>query len=174
MPPCRSRWPSCSSPLRPTPRTPLVERVVIARSQFLQPETLLFYVSTKAGDRYDELRLRDDFRRLWNTGFLDDLRLDVKDGATGKIATFTVQERKRVQVVDYRGHRAVSTSAIEDRLKEKELALRLDGFYDPARARRVEAEIQALLLEKGRPFAAVKHEARSLGAAAVQVSFTID
>jgi outer membrane protein insertion porin family len=152
----------------------VVERVEVQQNQFLPADTLLFYVSTRAGERYDELRLRDDFRRLWNTGFLDDLRLDVRDGATGKIATFVVQERKRVQIVDYRGHQAVSTGAIEDRLKEKEAGLRLDGFYDPSRARRVEGEIRALLLEKGRPFATVRHDVKSLGAAAVQVSFTVD
>ena len=94
-----------------------VERVEVLRSQFLQAETLLFYVSTKAGERYDPLRLKDDFRRLWDTGFLDDLRVDVADGASGKIVTFTVQERRRVQVVDYRGSKTLSTSAIEDELK---------------------------------------------------------
>ena len=50
--------------------TALIERIEIARNQYLQSETLLFYISTKAGDRYDELRLREDFRRLWDTGFL--------------------------------------------------------------------------------------------------------
>ncbi len=153
---------------------PLVERVEVQQNQFLPAETLLFYVSTKPGDRYDELRLKDDFRRLWNTGFLDDLRLDVSDGERGKVATFVVRERRRVQVVDYRGHKAVSTSAVEDRLKEKEAALRLDNFYDPAKARRVESEIKALLVEKGRPFATVRHDVKALGGAGVQVSFVID
>jgi outer membrane protein insertion porin family len=152
----------------------VVERVEIQQNQFLPAETLLFYVSTRPGDRYDELRLKDDFRRLWGTGFLDDLRLEVRDGATGKVATFLVQERKRVQVVDYRGHEAVSTSAIEDRLKEKELALRLDNFYDPAKARRVESEIRAMLVDKGRLFATVRHDVKALGGAGVQVSFVID
>ena len=55
---------------------PLVDRVDIQSNQYLQKETLLFYISTKAGDRYDERRLKDDFRRLWETGFLDDLSLD--------------------------------------------------------------------------------------------------
>ena len=36
---------------------PLVERVEITNNQFLQTETLLFYVSTKPGDRYDERRV---------------------------------------------------------------------------------------------------------------------
>src|SRR4029450_12111083 len=149
---------------------PVVERVTVAQNQFLPADSLLFYVSTKAGDRYDELRLREGFRRLGRTGFLDDLRLDVQDGATGKVVTFLVQERKRVQVVDYRGNRAVSRSAIEGRLKEKDAAVRLDSFYDAARARRVESLIRELLAAKGRPFATVRHEARSLGGAAGQLT----
>ena len=58
---------------------PVVERVEISRNQFLSAETLLFYISTKAGERYDQLRLREDFRRLWDTGFVDDLSIDVRD-----------------------------------------------------------------------------------------------
>ena len=51
--------------------------VDVQGGQFLQKETLLFYVSTKPGERFDERRLKDDFRRLWDTGFLDDMRVDV-------------------------------------------------------------------------------------------------
>ena len=54
----------------------LVERVDILNNQFVQKETLLFYISTKPGERYDERRLKEDFRRLWDTGFLDDLTLE--------------------------------------------------------------------------------------------------
>jgi outer membrane protein insertion porin family len=152
----------------------IVERVDVRENQFLQKETLLFYVSTKAGDRYDEKRLKDDFRRLWDTGFLDDLLLDVKDGAKGKLVTFVVQERRRIQIVDYRGSKVLTTSTIEDKLKEKDAAIRIDTFYDVAKTRRAEQVIRDLLVEKGRPFGTVKHDAKSVGGAGKQVSFVID
>ena len=60
----------------------------------------------------------DDFRRLWDTGFLDDLLLDVRDGPRGKTVTFVVRERKRIQIVDYRGNKSLTTSTIEDELKK--------------------------------------------------------
>ena len=84
---------------------PLVDRVEIQNNQYLQKETLLFYISTKAGERYDERRLKDDYRRLWETGFLDDLILDVRDSPQGKLVVFKVVERKRIQIIDYRGAR---------------------------------------------------------------------
>jgi outer membrane protein insertion porin family len=152
---------------------PIVERVEITRNQYLQKETLLFYVSTKPGDRYDERRVKDDFRRLWDTGFLDDLSVEVLDGKKGKIVVFTVSERKRIQIVDYRGSKALTTSNIEDELKKRDVALRIDTFYDLAKARRVESVIKEMLEAKGRPFGEVKHEAKTVGGAGMQVSFII-
>ncbi len=153
---------------------PLVEQVEIQGNQFLQKETLLFYVSTKPGDRYDERRLKDDFRRLWETGFLEDLTLEVRDGTKGKTVVFNVSERKRIQIVDYRGSKELTNTNIEDELKKKDAQLRLDTFYDLAKARKVEAIIRDMLQEKGRPFATVKHDAKVVGGSGYQVSFIID
>jgi outer membrane protein insertion porin family len=153
---------------------PIVERVEILNNQYLQAETLLFYVSTKAGDRYDPERLKKDFHRLWDTGFLDDLVLEVVDGQNGKIVRFRVVERKRIQIVDYRGSKELSTSNIEDALKENDAQIRIDTFYDPAKARRVCAIIEAGLHAKGRPFGKCTHETKSIGGAGQQLSFIID
>lgn len=153
---------------------PVVALVDVQGNQFLQRETLLYYVSTKPGDRYDERRLRDDFRRLWDTGFLEDMVLDVRDTPRGKAVVFQLRERKRVQVIDYRGSKVLTTSNIEDELKKKEVALKIDSFYDLGKARRVEGVIKQMLVDKGRPFGTVKHDAKAIGSSGTQVSFVID
>ena len=167
-------WPKDACSASADGEAPLVESVEMLNTQFLQKDTLLFYVSTKAGDRYDERRLRDDFRRLWDTGFLDDLVVESRDGRTGKVVTFRVSERKRVQIVDYRGSKVLTASAIEDELKKRELALKVDTFYDPAKARRVESVIKDMLDQRGRPFGKVKHDPKPIGGAGLQVSFVVD
>ena len=156
------------------PNAPVVERVDIVRNQFLDKETFLFYVSTKPGDRYDEKRLKDDFRRLWDTGFVEDLLLDVRDGAKGKIVTFVVSERRRIQIIDYRGSKALTTTTIEEELKKREAEIKIDTFYDIGKARRVESILREMLAAKGRPFAVVKHDAKSVGGAGLQLSFVVE
>jgi outer membrane protein insertion porin family len=153
---------------------PVVERVEILNNQYVQKETLLFYISTKPGERYDEKRLKEDFRRLWETGFLDDLTLEALDSPAGKVIRFRVQERARIQIVDYRGSKDLTTTNIEDELKKREAQLRIDTFYDPAKARKVEAIIKEMLAQKGRPFATVKHDSKRIGGAGTQVSFIVD
>ena len=68
----------------------MIERIEVANNQFLQKETLLFYIATKPGEPFDERKLREDFKRLWDTGFLDDLRIEAVDGPRGKVVTFFV------------------------------------------------------------------------------------
>jgi outer membrane protein insertion porin family len=151
-----------------------VAQVEILNNQYVQKETLLFYISTKPGERYDEKRLKEDFRRLWETGFLDDLTLEALDSPAGKVIRFRVLERARIQIVDYRGSKDLTTTNIEDELKKRDANLRIDTFYDPAKARRVEAIIKEGLAQKGRPFATVKHDSKRIGGAGTQVSFIID
>ena len=154
---------------------PLVERVEIVRNQYLSAETFLFYISTRVGDRYDVPRLREDFRRLWATGFLQDLVIDARDTPTGgKVVTFVVSERKRIQIVDFRGSKALTNSTIEDELKKRDAAVRADSFYDMGKARRVEAILREMLAAKGYPLGTVRHDARTLGGASTQLSFVID
>ena len=156
------------------PNAPLVERVDVVRNQYLDKDTFLFYISTKPGDRYDERRLKDDFRRVWDTGFVEDMILDVRDGPKGKIVTFVVDERSRIQIVDYRGSKALTTTTIEEELKKREAAIRIDTFYDINKARRVESILREMLAAKGRPFATVKHDTKSVGGAGLQLSFTVE
>ena len=161
-------------PQGPEGPAPIVERVEILNNRYLQKETLLFYISTKPGDRFDVDRLREDFRRLWDTGFLDDLSLEVLQGQQGVVVRFRVAERKRIQIVDFRGSKDLSTSNIEEVLKENDAEIRLDSFYDPAKARRVESIIKTMLAAKGRPFGEVTHEAKNIGGSGQQLSFIID
>ena len=161
------------APGRAQEEGPLVERIEILNNQFLQKETLLYYVSTKSGDRYEEARLKDDFRRLWDTGFLEDLQLDVVDGQRGKVVRFRIVERKRIQIVDYRGSKELSTTQIEDELKKRDAKIKLDTFYDITKARKVESILREMLHAKGRPFATIKHENKNIGGSGTQVSFVI-
>ena len=88
--------------------------------------------------------------------------------------SFVVTERRRIQIVDYRGSKDLTTSTIEDELKKRDAQVKIDTFYDPAKARKVESIIKEMLAAKGRPFATVKHEAKNVGASGQQLSFVID
>jgi outer membrane protein insertion porin family len=158
----------------PSHEAPVLERVEIVHNRSLPASSLLFYVSSRPGDRYDAARLKQDFRRLLATGLLDDLSLEVHDGATGKVVVFDVTEARRIRAVEYRGSRRVSPTEIGKQLRERGLELSVDAPYDDWRARKAEEAIGELLRDKGRPFARVKREIHDAGPGEVRVAFAID
>ena len=135
-------------------------------NQFLQKETLLFYVSTKPGDRYDERRLQGRLPRLWDTGFLDDLLLDVRDGAAG-------QDRHLRGATSASASRSSTTAAARpsppptSRTSSRSARPSSRSTPSTTSARRGgwRRSSSEMLAEKGRPFATVKHDAKTVGGA---------
>ena len=77
-----------------------IEKVEIRGNSVVDSETYLFHLTQKPGDPYDPKQAIADFHRLWATGFLDDLTLEVTDGERGKIVSYVVDERPRVQALE--------------------------------------------------------------------------
>ncbi|HEV8396920.1 MAG TPA: outer membrane protein assembly factor BamA [Vicinamibacterales bacterium] len=156
----------------------------------VEVETYLHYIQLRPSlpsqgkwvpyDEPAQETMRADFRRLWETNFLDDLRIEVDDyvfsnGVVGKMVTYVMEERERVKLVTYEGGRAVDRTRIEDALRDKKVELRLDSFLDGATLARVSRIVQDTLAEKGFPNATVRPVVKALagGPKLVSVTFVI-
>ena len=157
----------------------------------IEPQTYMYYNQQKASvpsqgqwvayDETSEKTIQDDFHRLWNTNFLDNLWIDVSDytfpnGAIGKIITYNMEERQRVKIVDYVGSKKIEISKIDEKLKEASAQIRLDTFIDPGLVRKVEGIVRDMLREKGFQFAAVTHDIKEIpgGPKLVHITFNMD
>jgi outer membrane protein assembly factor BamA len=107
--------------------------------------------------------IRDDFKRLWGTNFLDNLSIESQDyvfpnGVVGKLITYNMEERQRVKIVDYVGSKKVETTKIDEKLKEANAQIRLDTFIDPGLIKKVEGIVRGMLVEKGFQRSSVTHQ----------------
>jgi hypothetical protein len=123
--------------LPPAGSAPLVNNILLCFAKqggapVIEANTYLFYmemknhVSSPKEDRWvpyteetEQIILRD-FKSLWATTFLDDLSIEVLDvdwgnGVIGKLVGCPMEERQRIQLVDYEGLNKVSQSDIEER-----------------------------------------------------------
>ena len=159
----------------------------------IEANTYLYYIELKArvslpsADRWtpysDEIErtILGDFKRLWGTNFLDDLAAEVRDvrfsnGVIGKVVVYNMEERQRVKIVDFVGTRKVDQTKIDEKLKEKQLQIRLDSFIDPGLLRRVAGVVREVYASEGYQFAEVKPEVKEVegGPKLVNVTFNIN
>jgi len=158
----------------------------------IEANTYLYYiqmtshVSAPSQDKwvkYDdsvEGIIREDFKRLWATNFLDDLAIEVQDftfpnGVVGKNIIYDMEERQRIKIVDYEGLKKVDQSKIEEKLKEKAITIRLDSFIDQGLIRRVTGVVRELYAAEGYQFAEVTPEVKPVegGPKLVHVTFHV-
>ena len=137
----------------------------------IEPETYLSYIhlqpsrpSQNAWYPYNDETERtalDDFKRLWATGFLDDLSIELADyqfgnGVVGKIVTYHLEERQRIKNVTYEtadgkayNKDGLDRTKIEEKLREQTITIRLDSFVDSATEVKVANAVREMLVDKG-------------------------
>ena len=123
--------------------------------------------------------LLEDFRRLWDTGFLDDLSIEVVDqpysnGVMGKHVIFRFEERARVRTFTFEGSDVLDRGDIDTAMTENGLAIRLDAFLDPGMLRQVEGLLRAMFSAEGYPFAAVMYEVSEIANSTKVVQLTFE
>ncbi len=180
-------------PMPPDGSPPVVRNIVIAfpaqgNVPSIEPQTYLYYIEMR-GSRpsedvwlpYDEQRTLGDFRRLWETGFLDDLSIEVSDepypnGVIGRTIVYNMEERERVRIVEFNGSEELDRTKIEEALTQSEAAIGLDTFLDGALIKKAKTILRIMLAEVGYHTPVVTHEVEAVagGPKRVRLVFTIE
>ena len=153
---------------------PTIEDIYIRGNRRIPASTLRARIFSHKGDVYDEEALERDFMSLWNTGFLDDVRLEVSDAPNGnKFVTFYVREKKLVRSIDYKGLSSVQQSDVLDVFKKEKVGLSIQSQYDPVVIKHAEVVLQELLAAHGKMFATVRHRTRNIPPNSVALTFIV-
>ena len=153
----------------------------------IEPQTYTYYLQTQPSNStqgrwvpYNEQTVLEDFKRLWATNFLDDLKIDVRDvpyenGVPAKHITFVMEERQRVKIVDYDGSKKLELSKIDEKMKDANAFIRLDSFIDPGLVGKAKGVLLSMLAEKGYQFATVVPDIKAMpgGPKLVHLTFRV-
>ena len=158
-----------------SPDQPKIESVNIRGNRRIPSETIKYNLRTKPGDTLSPEVIRRDMKTLYAQGFFDDIRVNEEDGKNGGIiVVFIVSEKKLIRSIDFAGINAISKSDILDKLKERKIGISQESPFDPARVKRVEATIKAMLAEKGHQDATVETETEDVPPNAVKLTFRVN
>ncbi len=155
----------------------LIEDIEIRGNRRIPRETILFYIQSKPGDRYDRNLIQRDFEALLAQGWFDPLQTKLLEDTGprgGKIIIFQVREYPIIRDIQYLGLKSATESEVLTRFKERRVGVSKESQYDPAKAVAARNVLRDLLAEKGHPEAKVELEVEEISATAVALIFDID
>jgi outer membrane protein insertion porin family len=174
--PVPQKAPEPTTPGAPSqpPAQVTIQSIMFRGNRRISAATMRARIFSHSGDVYNENALERDFMALWNTGFFDDIRLEVTDSEKGgKIVTFFVREKKLVRSIDYKGLSSVEQSDVLDEFKKHKVGLSIQSQYDPVVIRRAEVVLQELLSAHGKMFATVRHRTRNIPPNSMALTFIV-
>jgi len=150
-----------------------IGRIVVDGNVRVSDSAFFNNLKLKSGDPYDEQKIQDEFRRLWDQNLFDDIIVESRrrEGDVYDLV-FHVRDRPLISNVAFVGMKAVTESNIQERLNQAKAEVRRGQPVDFSLLRKAEAAITQLLGEKGYLQAHVK--ARLTGASQGQQEVTFD
>ncbi len=92
---------------------PLVIRKIEVRgNKILGKDVVLMRIQEQRGDIFELKKVDDDIRRLYKTGYFEQIAVDVQDTPKGKVVTFIVQEKPIIGTIEIRGAKHVKKKDI--------------------------------------------------------------
>ena len=159
----------------PTKPEITIERIDVRGNRRIKEEDVRFYIQARSGDAYDEERLQLDLRALYKEAkWFEKIQITSMDGDTGKIVTFTVEEKPLIREIKYVGAKSFTESNILDHFKERKVGITVDSVYEPSKARAAERALKELLLQNGKPLGTVRTELENVPPSSVRLNFIID
>jgi outer membrane protein insertion porin family len=151
-----------------------VESVEVQGLVRMTSEAFAHAFAIRAGDPYDPARIRAQYRALWDLGLFDDVTVEAEDGpGGGKVIIVKVKERASLASVTYQDNKVLTRTSIEDRLKEKRIALDVGKPLNLKSVADAESEIRMMLGEKGYLDPGVSHKLAEVTTNTVGVTYTI-
>jgi outer membrane protein insertion porin family len=151
-----------------------VEKIEIVGNDRVTNETIMYYLSSREGEYFNENLLKRDFKVLWSTGFFANIKIEQDQGNNGMIIRITIEENPIVKNITYKTGKKVKEKDIIEKLQENDENILPYSYYSPFKIQRILATIQDLLLEKGLMDGKVDVKTEKKGNNEVEIGFEVN
>jgi outer membrane protein assembly factor BamA len=95
---------------------PEVAEVEVVGGATISAETVEYYLGVAVGDPYDAAAIAGNFHRFWDSGLVEELKVESEEVAPGKVKVIvTVRERPKVTEWTFEGNKKLSDGAPRSR-----------------------------------------------------------
>ncbi|MCA9400477.1 MAG: outer membrane protein assembly factor BamA [Candidatus Omnitrophica bacterium] len=122
----------------------IVKSIEIVGNKTISMSTILAKIKTRVGQEYLQTVISDDLKRLYNTGYFSDVRVDRQEVDGGYKVIIYLDEKPIVEEITFSKTRYIKSKVISKKIKTK-----VGKFLDKKSLRDDEQTIRDLFTQKG-------------------------
>jgi len=134
-----------------------------------------YYLGLEPEDPLDHEYVTDGYRRLWDSGLFEEIRIEAEDHGDGTVTLYiVVTERPFVTTVDFEGNKKIKTTDLKDKLDEHGIEIPRNVPLRMAQLRRIETAIKEVYDASGFRSAQISFQVEDISSSKKKVVYTID
>ena len=154
---------------------PVTGKVEVVGGTTVSQETVEYYLGVAEGDPYDPQTIAKNFHRFWDSGLLEDLKVEVEELGEGKVKLIvTVKERAKVTEFEFKGNKKLATSTLKEKLDTAGISLRRNVPLRTSELSRIRRTLLEEYAKEGYLSATVEPVVEPVGPNTVKVTFVVD
>ena len=154
---------------------PEIADIIVEGGVTLTQDTVDYYLGFEPGDPLDRELLAEGFKRLWESGLVEDLTIESEVLDDGRINLIvTVVERPFVNSVVFEGNKKLSATDLKDKLDEAGIEVPRNVPLRMAQLNRIENALKEIYAAEGYRSARISYDVEDLGRNRRRVVYTID
>lgn len=154
---------------------PVIGKVEVVGGTTVSQETVEYYLGVAEGDPYDPQTIAKNFHRFWDSGLLEDLKVEVEELGEGKVKLIvTVKERAKVTEFEFKGNKKLATSTLKEKLDTAGISLRRNVPLRTSELSRIRRTLLEEYAKEGYLSATVEPVVEPVGPNTVKVTFVVD
>jgi outer membrane protein insertion porin family len=152
-----------------------IRDVVVEGGVTLTVDTVSYYLGLEPGDPLDHEAIIDGYRRLWDSGLFEDVRIEIEDNGGGEVTLYViVKERPFVTSVEFEGNKKIKTTDLKDKLDERGIEIPRNVPMRSSQLGRIESAIKEVYDSEGFRSAQVSYSITDVSANKKKVVYLID
>jgi outer membrane protein insertion porin family len=153
----------------------VIEEIQVVGGTTITPDTVEYYLGVSKGDPYDPAVIAKNFHRFWDSGLVEDLKIEAEDVGPGKVKLIvTVKERPNVSAYEFKGNKKLSTTTIKEDLDKANVSLKRNVPLKTSDLQRLRKAIEDAYAKDGYSSAVVEPVIENAGPNTKKVVFKID
>ncbi len=146
-----------------------IQEIQVTGNQVLDKDVVLMRLKVQKGDRFDPQALDEELKRLYQTGYFEDVRLFAEDSREGKRLIVEVEEKPLIKGIEVKGEAAIDEDDILEAMSTKP-----GSVLNPKVISDDLAKIREVYRKKGFYQAQASYEQETLSPGSAKLIVTVD
>ncbi len=146
----------------------IVKEIFIEGNRKIEDQAIIYKLQTKIGNPFRSQNIEEDIKAIYNIGYFEEIKVDVKENDDGLTITYILTERPLIKKISFSGNKKLRTETLNEQIN-----ISAGGIYNPFLIEKNTQNLTQYYKNEGYYLAQIESRTEKMGKEWIELIFEI-